>query len=315
MKNSLLVPEIDTIGNGLEMKNQVAIIVLTYNQELYLEQAVISVLLQKLERSLHLFIIDDASSDNTLKVATKLQLEYPKLITVISHKHNQFQNGNSPIFTIMELIQCDFFAFCDGDDYWIDAHKLQKQIDIFETDAQVALVHTSYLEENYIDDQIQLASRRERDIKKARRVKRALDLVHGNDIKHSTVSIRRSAIFFKFLHGAYGIRANDWLLYLSATHKGSIEYLDAETTVHRLFTNGTWNGETRGSKDRMKEEVRWYAAAKVENHELKRAFQKRVVEDEMRQLIRESWLLRLPLLIYRGLRLVIKNMLIHRVKV
>lgn len=127
----------------------VSIICITYNQAAYVQQTLDGFISQNTNFDFEVIIHDDASTDNTVKIIQEYCLKYPNIIKPIFQKENQFSKvGYGGIFRQMKKIaHGKYFAFCEGDDFWIDSFKLQKQVDILENDASVDLVFTNI---NYI---------------------------------------------------------------------------------------------------------------------------------------------------------------------
>jgi len=116
------------------MKNDalISVCMITYNQQDYIKQAVDSVLSQETDYSFELNIFNDASTDNTDDVIRSIIDAHPKgkLIHYHLHPENIGLSANY-IFSIKNCMG-KYVAICEGDDYWIDNHKLQKQVDYLE---------------------------------------------------------------------------------------------------------------------------------------------------------------------------------------
>lgn len=124
---------------------KVSILCNTHNHEAYIASAIDGFLMQKTNFPFEICIHDDASTDGTSKIIRSYQERYPDLIKVITQKENQFTQGK----IIMELSSAQasgtYLAVCDGDDYWIDPLKLQKQADLLDQNPQVSLcIHAFY---------------------------------------------------------------------------------------------------------------------------------------------------------------------------
>lgn len=115
------------------MSELVSIIMLTYNHARWVEKAIRSILAQETQYSFKLYINDDASTDGTQDIIRKLESEYPDLICCTYQKENQYSQGVNICRTFLyPMVHGEYIAFCEGDDYWIDTKKLQKQIDYME---------------------------------------------------------------------------------------------------------------------------------------------------------------------------------------
>lgn len=120
----------------------VSVVMTAYNHERYVEKAIQSILAQDTDFRYELIIHEDASVDGTASIIEKLERRHPDIIKVIYQKENQFSAGrdicNEYIFP---LVKGKYIAFCEGDDYWIDRLKLQKQIDYLEAHSNCSAVY------------------------------------------------------------------------------------------------------------------------------------------------------------------------------
>lgn len=120
----------------------VDVLMVTYNHEKYIEQAICSVLSQKCEFDFRLIIGDDASNDRTSEICKKYSEKYPGMIFLLRSKSNLGLIKNYK--QVFDLIQAKYVAILEGDDFWTDNNKLSKQINILEKDASVGLVYTGF---------------------------------------------------------------------------------------------------------------------------------------------------------------------------
>jgi len=121
----------------MDGKVVVSVCVFTYNYEKYLKQALDSIILQKTNFRVEIIIGDDCSTDSTREIAKKYFAEYPERI-VLSFNERNIGGTKNWISTIGKSTG-RYIALLDGDDYFSDAHKLQKQVDLMESDAKSVL--------------------------------------------------------------------------------------------------------------------------------------------------------------------------------
>lgn len=117
------------------MKNSeimVSICCITYNQEDYIRDAIESFLRQKTDFKYEIIIHDDASTDNTANIIKEYEKKYPDIIKPIYQKENQYKKGKKASLISYSYAKGKYIAVCEGDDYWIDDNKLQKQVDYME---------------------------------------------------------------------------------------------------------------------------------------------------------------------------------------
>ncbi len=111
---------------------QVSIICTTYNHEKYIRKCLDGFVMQK-DVTFEIIIHDDASTDNTANIIREYEKKYPALFKPIYQTENQHSKRVKFITQYMvPLISGRYVAFCEGDDYWTDPHKLKKQFDALE---------------------------------------------------------------------------------------------------------------------------------------------------------------------------------------
>lgn len=114
------------------MKNTtplLSIICITYNHERYISDALESFLMQQTSFPFEIIIHDDASTDGTADIIKNYEKKYPDLIRAIYQSENQYSQGVIIEEQLHRMARGKYIAVCEGDDYWVDTHKLQKQVD------------------------------------------------------------------------------------------------------------------------------------------------------------------------------------------
>lgn len=116
---------------------------LVYNHEPYLRQCLDGFVMQKTNFPFEAIVHDDASTDRSAEIIREYAEKYPDIIKPIFETENQYSKRNGSIRRIMnEHTRGKYVALCEGDDYWIDPYKLQKQVDFLETHPDYGLVYT-----------------------------------------------------------------------------------------------------------------------------------------------------------------------------
>ncbi len=111
----------------------VSILVLAYNHENYISDAIEGFLKQKTSFPIEIIINEDKSTDKTRDIIKKYEEKYPEIIKPIYHTENQYSKGiNINAEFMLPKATGKYVALCDGDDYWTDENKLQKQYDALE---------------------------------------------------------------------------------------------------------------------------------------------------------------------------------------
>ena len=112
---------------------KVSVVCLAYNQEKYIRQALDGFVMQKTNFPFEVVIHDDASTDKTAQIIKEYQQKYPHLIRPIFQTKNQFSLGKNILVDFMlDHIHGEYVAMNEGDDYWTDENKLQRQVDFLE---------------------------------------------------------------------------------------------------------------------------------------------------------------------------------------
>lgn len=217
----------------------VSVIMITHSHEKYIAQAIEGILLQECDFEIELIIANDSSPDNTDNVVQKIIKETPKasIIKYFSHQKNIGMMANFAF--ALEKGKGKYIAICDGDDFWIDPFKLQKQINFLETNTDYALCHTNYvrningiLRNDY--HELQLNTKE----------------VYSGLIKATYPISTLTTVFRKQLWKEYIEDINPinkgWLMadlpfwiYLSKKHK--VHYLDEITAVYRVLEESASN--------------------------------------------------------------------------
>lgn len=120
-----------------EMKPLVAIRCITYNHEPYIRDALEGFVMQKTDFPFVAIVHDDASTDRTADIIREYAAKYPDIIKPIYETENQYSKGDGSMSRMMNDVcvatGAKYIALCEGDDYWTDALKLQKQVDFLES--------------------------------------------------------------------------------------------------------------------------------------------------------------------------------------
>lgn len=121
----------------------------TYNQESYISDALEGFVSQKCDFPFEVLVHDDASTDSTPSIIKQYENNYPNIIYGIYQTENQFSKGvNITEKHLYPIARGSYFALCEGDDFWIDPLKLQKQVDAIRKHVGVVLCGTASMNVN-----------------------------------------------------------------------------------------------------------------------------------------------------------------------
>ena len=108
-----------------------SIVTITYNHEPFIAKTIEGVLMQQVNFPIELIIAEDCSTDGTRAICQQYAEQYPELIRLITSESNVGAIANER--RAMLAARGKYIAFCEGDDYWTDPLKLQKQVDFLES--------------------------------------------------------------------------------------------------------------------------------------------------------------------------------------
>ena len=128
-------------------KPLVSICCITYNHQRFIAQAIEGFLMQETTFPVEILINDDASTDDTASIVRDYQARFPGLIRSFIWVENQYSKGEISLHKLFLAASGEFLAICEGDDYWISKHKIQKQIEFLEKHDDVGLcIHDAFRE-------------------------------------------------------------------------------------------------------------------------------------------------------------------------
>ncbi|MBQ7155119.1 MAG: glycosyltransferase family 2 protein [Synergistaceae bacterium] len=123
-----------------------------YNHAKYLDEALHGVLMQKTNFPVNIVVHDDASPDGSAEIIRRYAAENPN-ITAILQPVNLMQNGKSVMRAMLPYYTGKYLAYCECDDFWIDEHKLQRQVDYLEANPDcVAVYHRTQFVNKYSEN-------------------------------------------------------------------------------------------------------------------------------------------------------------------
>ena len=219
---------------------KLSVIMITYGHEEYIEAAINGVLMQDCNFSFELIVADDNSPDQTMFIVEKLKSQHPKG-SIIKYTKHQKNKGPNPNF-LWASKQCKgkYIAICEGDDYWTDPLKLQKQVDFLEANEDYAICGSLA---NVIYEDEEILS----DIEGEAGVFNQLDLAQRNFIPTASALIKREHIFnlpYWFTDCPIG----DWPLFLICSGYGKIKIFNEAMVVRRVHAGGIWGANLNNKK-------------------------------------------------------------------
>lgn len=211
----------------------------TYNHEKFIAQAIEGVLMQKTNFPFELIIGEDCSTDRTREIVVDYANRYPDIIKPILHEKNVGSKLNGR--ACKAACRGKYIAICEGDDYWIDLLKLQKQVDFMENHPECSLCHTYYkeMDENSVEFGSVLPKGKLPNVSKFgdyfphRRIIRTATVMHRRELTPTKEELE------PFMESKYG----DLVLFTLLSMKGKIGFVPDVTTHYRVHRGGVSRGD------------------------------------------------------------------------
>lgn len=222
----------------------VSIQCITYNHEKYIRDALEGFLMQKTTFPVEILIHDDASTDNTANIIREYQAKYPQLFKPIYQIENQYSQKKGVITKIQnERTKGKYIAKCEGDDYWTDPLKLQKQVDFLEgnEDVYVCFHNRSVLDFNGVT--IEAPFKRKNNY-----TKDTFILKHkmiNTFMPTQTLMFRNKDLDTYSKINREGVYGGDVMLRAFCATKGDAYYLHFNGAVYRRNSGGVYSGDTK----------------------------------------------------------------------
>ena len=233
----------------MEESPLVSVCVISYQHEHFIEDALNGILSQKTSFDFELLIYDDASQDNSQSIIRRMCGEAPSNISVrlFLQRENMWSRGISGSNAILyPAVRGKYVALCEGDDYWTDPLKLQKQVDFLERhpDYSMCLHPGRVLYEGNPaapTDEFYPGEKFHRIFRRKRRVPLEY-MLRGNMATTASVMYRWKYYGKTFCEVfPQGINPGDWYMHLLHAKDGKIGYLPEPMSVYRKHPGGMYS--------------------------------------------------------------------------
>ena len=214
---------------------KVTIRCITYNQKDYIRQCLDGFVMQQTNFRYEAIVHDDASTDGTADIVREYAEKYPDIIKPIFETENQYSKHDGSLGRIMNAhTRGKYVAICEGDDYWTDPHKLQKQADFLDANPQCSLtyhacknVFSTPCKVNYLSGE------------NVKEFYTDVDLI-DYPFQTATVMYKKEIIDSELYKKAtaIGCTSGDTIFFLTASRFGTIEGVNEQMSVYRRHEGG-----------------------------------------------------------------------------
>lgn len=211
----------------------VSVFVMTYNHEHFIAQALEGILMQKTNFDVDIVVGEDCSTDNTRKIILDYDDKYPGKFKLLLHKNNIGAMANQS--AVLNDCTGKYIAFCEGDDYWTDPLKLQKQVDLLETDQSLS-------GSSHGCTMIYTSGRKEKQY-----IYKYLNRIEFSWFLKSSIFITTGSLIFrtnvieKMPPFSNELFAGDTLLKYLMLSSGDIGYIPEDMSIYRKGSIGSWS--------------------------------------------------------------------------
>ncbi|WP_321334247.1 glycosyltransferase [uncultured Bacteroides sp.] len=211
---------------------KVSVLMLTYNQERYIEKAIRSVMRQETDFPFELIIGNDASNDETGAICRAWQDNYLDRIVLLNNEQNVGFQQNF----IQSYAHCrgTYVAICEGDDFWTNRHKLQRQVDFLDAHPDYSTCFHRVI--NYFQDKgtksLSNGGQKEDTT--------ILDLARSNYISNVSALFRRG-LFGELPEWFSRVSTYDYAIHLLNAQYGKIHYMKTPMAVYRQHRSAIWS--------------------------------------------------------------------------
>lgn len=212
----------------------VSISCLTYNHEQFIEQCIDGFLTQRTNFAFEILIHDDASPDSTQNILKEYENKYPDKFRIIYRSENIHSQGYRSLNRFnYERARGKYIAICEGDDFWIDSNKLQKQVDFLEQNPDYSMCFHDAIKLDETNNIINRFCPYRRDCDLT-----IHDAIHNWYVPTASIVVRKE-IILNYKSSIPQIYSEDYSIILKCIHAGRVRYINRLMSVYRLNSSET----------------------------------------------------------------------------
>ncbi|AND83744.1 glycosyltransferase [Clostridium tyrobutyricum] len=267
----------------------VSINCITYNHQNYIAEAIDSFLMQKTNFKYEILIHDDASIDGTSDIIRNYSNKYPNIIKSIIQTENQYSKDVEVLSLNSRRAKGKYIALCEGDDYWTDPYKLQKQVDYMENNPNCGMCF-------HASDLIKVGKGKIDQIKPYNEncISTTEDIILGDGGFMATNSILyRKSIMNDIPNFYINAPVKDYPLQILTSAKNYAYYINQSMSVYRIGVEGSWTSRMNSKENKIEKLITLKKQIanmlnefnEYSNHKYSNAIHKKIVEDKIEILI------------------------------
>lgn len=233
---------------GIEMP-MVSVICLVYNHEKYVREALDGFVMQQTDFPFEVIIHDDASTDKSAEIIKEYEFRYPEIIKPIYQTENQYSKEKGRITKIVYgAAEGKYIALCEGDDYWTDPKKLQKQVEFMEGNEEYSLCFHA-TEHAFKDGQKNFIKRvNSNNLLDNYNVSMKYLIMEGGGAMATNSMVFLKKYVCNMPKWVANAPIGDLPLMLVLSSKGKVGYIDRVMGVYRRNAVGSWSKTMKNSK-------------------------------------------------------------------
>lgn len=217
-----------------------------YNQETFIRETLEGFIMQKTNFRFEAIVHDDASTDNTADIIREYAEKYPDIIKPIYETENQYSKKDGSLLRIMnEASKGKYITMCEGDDYWTDPYKLQKQVDFLEAHPDYVLCSHRYQE--FYQNSCSLGNILPRGINNDFTFDLNYYILRENWVTQPLTCMYRASAFDSDYYMKFKNK-KDLVYYYVLLKKGKGVLLNDCMGVYRIHEKGVWSGLSLNDK-------------------------------------------------------------------
>ncbi|MFY9589627.1 glycosyltransferase family 2 protein [Rickettsia endosymbiont of Halotydeus destructor] len=224
------------------MHLKLSILLVSYNNEKYIREAIDSILMQQLAVAYEIVVADDCSTDNTRKIIEEYQLQNDNIIVLNSSKNLGITKNYQRAF---RACKGEYIAVLEGDDYWTSPFKLLKQMEFLDNHQECSFCYNRFIRRDQFTGRFSLSD----DMSHKKEILVTADLISHNFIGNFSTCMYRKKIIEQIPDSLFEMEVYDWMFNIVNSQYGLIGYLKEPMSIYRIHKDGVWSQKTQEKRN------------------------------------------------------------------